>query len=232
MDVINFLILFLVHSFVRMMRYFTLYISFFLIFSLREAKAQSYNFKNYTVEDGLPYVQIYAVFQDDKGYLWTGGYGGLSSFDGIKFSNYSPRQGLVNYWVTAISQDSSKNLIVGTLDGLSVFNGKKFKNYTTQNGLPNNYINSVATKDAETAIATRSGLCYLLHNKIRKDTRFTNIEITKVKSVHKDYILSTVKKILTISNDELQTLCQFSVSSDTAITFFETQKRIKSSVPP
>ncbi|MHB8259037.1 MAG: sensor histidine kinase [Bacteroidia bacterium] len=210
-----------------MIRRFTLFLVV-LLFPLLwrgvggEVFAQSYNFKNYTVEDGLPYIQIYAVFQDDKGYLWTGGYGGLSSFNGLKFSNYSPRQGLVNYWVTAISQDSSKSLIVGTLDGLSVFNGKKFINYTTKNGLPNNYINSVATKGAETAIATRSGLCYLLHNKIRKDNRFVNTEISKVKSIHKDYILSTAKKILIISNDEMQTLCQFSAISDTAITFFET----------
>ena len=31
--------------------------------------AQQYNFKNYSVENGLPYVQIFAMFQDSKGYL-------------------------------------------------------------------------------------------------------------------------------------------------------------------
>src|SRR6185312_14250375 len=134
------------------------YLFLFLIFLLgREVKSQSFNFQNYTVEDGLPFVQIYDVFQDNNGYLWTGGYGGLSSFDGLKFTNYGPRKGLVHYWVKSISQDSSKNLIIGTLNGLSVFDGKKFTNYTTENGLPNNYINSIATKGAETAIATRGG---------------------------------------------------------------------------
>ena len=208
-----------------MIRRCTLHLFFFFSFLfVKETCAQSFNFKNYGVEDGLPYVQIYNVFQDDKGYLWTGGYGGLSSFNGKNFTNYSPRQGLVNYWVTAISQDSSKNLIIGTLEGLSVFDGKKFTNYTTQNGLSNNYINSIATKGAETAIATRSGLCYLVHNQIKKDPRFTDIEITKVKSVYKDYIVTTSKKICIISKDNVQAICQFSASSDTLISSIEADK--------
>lgn len=208
-----------------MIKHFIVYLFLILNFLLtEETHAQSYNFKNYTVEDGLPYVQIYDVFQDDKGYLWTGGYGGLSSFNGKNFTNYSPRHGLVNYWVTSIIQDSSKNLLVGTLDGLSVFNGKMFTNYTTQNGLPNNYINSIATKGIETAIATRSGLCYLIHNQIKKDARFTDINIIKVKSVYKDYLISTNKEIYVVSKDFVKSICKLSALSDTTITSIETDK--------
>ncbi|HKC69691.1 MAG TPA: hypothetical protein VKG26_15745, partial [Bacteroidia bacterium] len=190
----------------------------------REIKAQSFNFKNYTVEDGLPFAQTYDIFQDDKGYLWSGGYGGLSSFDGLKFTNYSPRKGLVHYWVKSIAQDSSKNLIIGTLNGISVFDGKSFTNYTTQNGLCGNYINSIDTKGAETAIATHTGLCYLMHKKIKTDTRFKGINITRVKSAYKDYVISTAKKINIVSADKVQTICEFIPSSDTIITFFETDK--------
>jgi len=216
---------FFVHSFAAIMKRYIVYLFFvFSFFFRKEIRAQSYNFKNYSVEDGLPYVQIYDVFQDDKGYLWTGGYGGLSSFNGKNFTNYSPRQGLVNYWVTAISQDSSKNLIVGTLEGLSVFNGRKFTNYTVQNGLPNNHINSIAIKGAETAIATRSGLCYLIHNKIREDIRFTKMDIKKIKSVYKDYLVSTTKEVYVVSKDNVQPVCAFSASSDTTITSIETDK--------
>ena len=201
------------------------YLLLFIIFLFcREIKSQSFNFKNYTVEDGLPFVQIYDVFQDDKGYLWTGGYGGLSSFDGVKFSNYSPRKGLVHYWVKSIAQDSSKNLIIGTVNGLSVFDGKKFTNYTTQNGLPDNYINAVATKGPETVIATRTGLCYLLRQKIKTDPRFKDVYVTKVKSTYKDYVVSTTKKIAIVSADKVQTICEFLSTSDTLITFFETDK--------
>lgn len=197
---------------------------FFVFLLGKEVKSQSFNFKNYNVEDGLPFVQVYDVFQDDKGYLWTGGYGGLSSFDGIKFTNYGPRKGLVHYWVKSISQDSSKNLIIGTVNGLSVFNGKNFTNYTTQNGLPDNYINSISTKGAETAIATRNGLCYLSHKTIKTDNRFKDVNVTKVKSTYKDYVVSTTKKITIILADKAQTICQFLPSSDTLITSFETDK--------
>src|SRR6185437_5492675 len=192
----------------------------FVFLVSREVKSQSFNFKNYKVEDGLPFAQIYDVFQDDKGYLWSGGYGGLSSFDGLKFTNYGPRKGLVHYWVKSIAQDSSKNLIVATLNGLSVFDGKTFTNYTTQNGLCDNYINSIDTKGAETVIATRGGLCYLLHQKIRIDNRFKDVNVTKVKSTYKDYVISTLKKIAIVSVDKVQTICEFSPSSDTLITFF------------
>ena len=197
---------------------------FLFLYLCKLSYSQSFNFKNYTVEDGLPYVQINTIFQDDKGYLWTGSYGGLSSFDGLKFSNYNPRKGLVHYWVTCISQDTSKDLIIGTLGGLSIFNGKAFTNYTTQNGLPSNAINSVDTKGSEIAIAMSPGLCYLQHHKIKDDVRFKNTVVTKVKSTDKGYVVSTTKKMLMVSTDQVEAICQFSPAFDTTITFFEMDK--------
>src|SRR6185312_11757523 len=77
---------------------------------------------------------------------------------------------------------------------------------------------------AETAIATRGGLCYLSHQNIKTDARFKDVNITKVKSTFKDYVISTSKKITIVSTDKLQTICEFLPSSDTLITFFETDK--------
>ena len=51
------------------------------------------------MEDGLPFINVSAIFQDSKGNLWSGGYGGLSKFDGISFSNFSPKEGLLNHFV-------------------------------------------------------------------------------------------------------------------------------------
>jgi len=53
-------------------------------------------FRNYSVENGLPFIQVNYIYQDSKGYLWVGGYGGLSKFDGNLFQNFSPKNGLVN----------------------------------------------------------------------------------------------------------------------------------------
>ena len=117
---------------------------FLLCFS---AKGQQYNFRNYTVDDGLPFIHAYAIYQDSKGNLWIGGYGGLSKFDGIRFTNYSPKEGLANYFVTSITEDRNGNLWIGTNGGLSKFDGKSFENYTVNEGLPADQITSLLTGD-------------------------------------------------------------------------------------
>src|SRR6266705_1371469 len=66
--------------------------------------AQTYNFRNYSVDDGLPFVQVSCIFQDSKGYLWTGGYGGLSRFDGKNFVNFAPKNGLADHFVTSVAE--------------------------------------------------------------------------------------------------------------------------------
>ena len=101
----------------------------------------SYYFKNYSVEDGLPFVDVSVIFQDHNGNLWSGGYGGLSRFDGVSFKNYTPKNGLLNHSVTAINEDNQGNLWVGTIEGINKFDGNSFKIYTNKTGLPSNETN-------------------------------------------------------------------------------------------
>src|SRR3990172_12543118 len=112
--------------------FFQLVFSFFalILFPFQEF-AQSYNFQNYSVEDGLPFVDVSTIFQDSKGNLWSGGYGGLSKFDGNSFSNYSPKNGLLNHAVTCITEDKQGNLWIGTIAGINKFDGKSFTGFTT-----------------------------------------------------------------------------------------------------
>lgn len=128
---------------------------------------QQYNFKNYSSESGLPYVQIYAIFQDEKGYLWSGGYGGLSKFDGKKFYNYSPKNGLANHWVNAIIQDTDRCIVVGTIDGMSVLKNRQIINIYTKDGLPSNNVTSFCLDiTGKLWIGTTKGLCYYNGKKI------------------------------------------------------------------
>ena len=142
-------------------------------------KAQSYNFKNYSVENGLPFIQIFNIYQDSKGYLWTGGYGGLSKFDGSTFSNYSPKQGLANHFVNAITEDDKNNLWVGTKDGLNKFVGEKIVELlTTQNGLLSNNIKALLTNTKNgVLIGTDKGLNYIINNTVftKQELVFKNI---------------------------------------------------------
>lgn len=122
--------------------------------------AQSFNFRNYSVADGLPFVQVYTIFQDTKGYLWTGGYGGLSRFDGKNFTNFSPRSGLPDYWVTSIAEDNRSDLWIGTISGASRYKNGKFENFTVKNGLPDNYVNCLLRDDRNVFwIGTAQGVC-------------------------------------------------------------------------
>lgn len=149
-----------------MFKHFSIFIV--LLVSLFKGYSQSYNFKQYSVENGLPFIQIFSVFQDDRGYLWTSGYGGLSRFDGKEFINYSPKNGLANHYVNAVTCCSKGNLWIGTKSGLNEFvNEQKFNTYTTKNGLPSNVILSLASdKKNSLFIGTDNGLS------VFKDSKF------------------------------------------------------------
>jgi len=67
----------------------------------------------------MPFVQVSAIAQDSKGFLWTGGYGGLSRFDGLDFKNYSKLDGLTSTTVNALSVDYAGRLWVGTPKGIN-----------------------------------------------------------------------------------------------------------------
>ncbi len=129
--------------------YFKIYFKQFFVLGLLflvpfKQFSQQYNFKNYSVESGLPYVQIFAMFQDSKGYLWSGGYGGASKFNGKTFLNYSPKNGLANHYVNAIIEDQFHLITVGTIDGLSVIDKVKgtISNFYIKDGLPSNNVTS------------------------------------------------------------------------------------------
>lgn len=152
-----------------------------LIMVAGKSIAQQYNFKNYSVENGLPYVQIFAMFQDSKGYLWSGGYGGLSKFNGKTFQNYSPKNGLANHYVNAIIEDQFHFITVGTIDGLSVIDkvDGQVSNYYVKDGLPSNYVTSFCL-DPRIGLwtGTNKGLCIWDGKKVIQVPFFKGYNIT------------------------------------------------------
>lgn len=136
-----------------------LFLIWVLCFAALPFFAQTRHFRNYSVDDGLAFVQVYTIFQDSKGYLWSGGYGGLSRFNGLTFTNYSPRNGLPNHWVTGITEDKQKNLWVGTIDGASRLRNGKFETFNATNGLAGNHVNCLLqTTTGALWFGTESGL--------------------------------------------------------------------------
>ncbi|MFA8435767.1 MAG: two-component regulator propeller domain-containing protein [Marinifilaceae bacterium] len=120
-----------------MQRAITLLFSLILGFSF-STKAQQYNFRQYSLEEGLPQSEVIALIQDNRGNIWLGtNGGGVSRFNGKRFENYNRGHGLADNNIRALFQDAQGKLWIGTGHGISSYNGVSFKNYTPEDNLPN-----------------------------------------------------------------------------------------------
>ncbi|MDR1096658.1 MAG: hypothetical protein LBL57_00850, partial [Tannerella sp.] len=54
-----------------------------------------YSYRRYTTADGLPNMLLETVFQDKRGFLWTGTYSGFARFDGKTFTPFLT-EGFIN----------------------------------------------------------------------------------------------------------------------------------------
>lgn len=166
-----------------MLKRVSLYLFVLLFLVTRLAFAQQYNFKNYSAENGMPFVQASCLIQDKLGYIWTGGYGGLSRFDGKVFLNYSPKNGLINHYVNAVCCNDSGIIFCGTAEGLSVIRNKKILNYNGSSGLKNTNISSLVFDEKNGLyIGTREGVYLFSNNKFIELPDFKGMEI---KSLYK-----------------------------------------------
>lgn len=58
------------------------------------AVAQQYNYRHYTIRDGLASMAVYDIRQDDKGYIWFATTEGVARFDGYRFEVFTTDHGL------------------------------------------------------------------------------------------------------------------------------------------
>ncbi len=95
--------------------------------------------RTWNVADGLPNEFMTLIFEDSKGQLWFGGFGGLSRFRDGAFTNYTTKEGLAGSYVRSIYEDADGVLWIGTYDeGLSRFKDGAFVTYKAEHGLSNN----------------------------------------------------------------------------------------------
>jgi ligand-binding sensor domain-containing protein len=108
-----------------------LFLPFLFILFVTIGHAQQYNFKNYSVKNGIAQSQVYSIIQDSRGYMWMGTFGGgINSFDGWNFETLTEKDGLGSNYVYDIKEDHGKNLWIATRAGLSLYNGKSFTNFS------------------------------------------------------------------------------------------------------
>ncbi len=92
---------------------------FFVWISLTQTgAAQQYDFKHYSVADGLPHGQVSMVVEGADHQMWFGTMGGgLSRFNGTEFHTYTQKDGLRDSYVTALAEDTQQRLWVATYQG-------------------------------------------------------------------------------------------------------------------
>ena len=146
-----------------MLKFLTcLLLSILIILSYLNLQAQTYNFKCYSIEDGLAQSQVREIIQDKQGYLWfaTNG-GGVSKFDGKSFTNYTTNDGLAYNIVYSMTEDKEGNIWFGTYGGgICKFDGIDFTTLTTADGLINDKVWSISfSQDGDLWIGTQRGYC-------------------------------------------------------------------------
>ncbi|MCK7535148.1 MAG: hypothetical protein MZV63_31270 [Marinilabiliales bacterium] len=75
------------------MRHSALLMLVLLVMSL-SSFAQTYPFREYTSDDGLPQLETMGAMQDSRGYIWMNTRNGLAQFDGHSFTSYYRKDGL------------------------------------------------------------------------------------------------------------------------------------------
>ncbi len=99
-------------------------------------QTEEYIFKQFTDADGLSQSTIFAMLQDQEGYLWLGTIDGLNRYDGYEFRVYvndpSDITSISDNFISALYEDSEGFIWVGTVNGyFNRFNRKTevFKRY-------------------------------------------------------------------------------------------------------
>jgi ligand-binding sensor domain-containing protein/serine phosphatase RsbU (regulator of sigma subunit) len=103
--------------------------SLFLFFILLAfgLQSQTYNFKNYTDEDGLPQSYVYCVSQSNKGFLYLSTGDGFCKFDGNNFKTFSTKDNLAENFINTHFTDSRNITWIGHFqNGVSYLTGNTF----------------------------------------------------------------------------------------------------------
>lgn len=150
-------------------------VSILFCFSLfLKLNAQQYNFRNYSVADGLPQSQVYALAEDTLGYLWMGTRGGgVCRFDGQVFKSYTEEDGLPGNFVRCITVADNGTIWVGTDEGLAKFDGQQFSIIPLpgQVGL----VNALLATDKELWVATEdTGVVVFVNDNIKAHYYYKN----------------------------------------------------------
>jgi two-component sensor histidine kinase/ligand-binding sensor domain-containing protein len=162
----------------------------FLLSSAAVLQSQTYNFKTYSLDEGLSQSEISDILEDSRGYLWIGTKGGgICKFDGKEFQAFDQKDGLSGQLITGIAEDKKGNIWVSsTWGGISFYNGKKFTSITHKNGLPGDHFDHIIVDEQNNIILFGHGAIYVYDGKKSRliSDQMPSLSGNDVTSVYKD----------------------------------------------
>ncbi len=102
-----------------------------LVFSFSQIViSQNNQIQVFSVEEGLPQSQVYAMLLDHNNKLWLGTKGGgLSVFDGKHFKTFNRSTGLTDDKIFSLYEDKNHIIWIGSNKGLFSYNGLNFTSH-------------------------------------------------------------------------------------------------------
>ncbi|MCH5339182.1 MAG: hypothetical protein J1E03_10405, partial [Acetatifactor sp.] len=115
----------------------------------------------YDNKNGLSTSEANAVVQTGIGFIWIGGYSGLTRYDGVELNHFDPSSGITS--VNCLYVDSKDRLWIGTNDnGLAVRQTAQFQFWGRDNGLVSLSVRAICEDGAgNIIIATTEGMAYI-----------------------------------------------------------------------
>ncbi len=130
------------------------------LFFAAAAVAEQLHFRSFSLDQGLPQSQVFALAQDHHGLLWLGtAGGGVGRFDGTAFTSLTIADGLPSDMVMALLVDRRGVVWIGTYEGaVTAWDQGRLTTWGAADGLPAGRVSGFAEDPAGNLwIATRKG---------------------------------------------------------------------------
>lgn len=147
--------------------------------------ARQYNFRSYTVFDGLPQAQVSSIQQDRQGFIWTGSYAGVTRYNGKDFVTYTDP--LPNNAISSMTKNSSGDIIFTTGNGFCLLKEEKFSCTTLGESLPlSNLFDAHTGNDGSIWFAAEGGVVRYHNSQSKHYTIQDGLPSPTVRSILQD----------------------------------------------
>ncbi|HAF30415.1 MAG TPA: hypothetical protein DCG75_15340 [Bacteroidales bacterium] len=120
--------------------------SLFLTLFICNTFAQSPRFDSFKILKNKKSVEVTAIYQDHKGYIWLGTNYGLVKYDGVDFYLFTEKDSLFDIQISSIKEDNNGTLWIGHKTGkISRFDGFVFTKFNPEEGHCKQVISSFFT---------------------------------------------------------------------------------------